>query len=443
MENETNLEQYLVQCQRDLTKAESADDPRALSLAQANFGYALCLKKKYEQGMDYFNQAEKTAGLEVDDLDVIAHGLGLRILAYQQSKRLPDAFQTANKILLMAEQEDHPGVECDALTSQGQVLLASGELEESFRRLQEAENIAENIQDEQRLLKIKGELAALSLAIPSLEKAEAYYRQAVELAETLEDTEAEMGYLGNVGAVMAWQGKDRQAVEIFQEVLSYERSEGNPGRVIPLLKKLVESYDKLQEDQQVLTYGIQGLEFLEDQSSELIYDFLEPIILAYYRQGKIQEAHNMTSEAVTIARSTNDPEREAEFLMSLGESFLAADMLERALDTYQSALQVARKLDRDYYQAQLMGRIALVNAELGNLEEARDQHQQAIEMAQEYRLRELEGDQRSLLAMTYHELDDMEKAREQAERALDIFQKIERDGKIAKAQQLVDNYNKE
>ena len=443
MEKELNLEQYLVQCQRDLTKAEGADDPRALSLAQANFGYALCLKKRYEQGMVYFNQAEKTAGLEVDDLDIIAHGLGLRILAYQQSKRLPDAFQTANKILLMAEQENHLGVECDALTSQGQVLLASGELEESYRRLQKAEQIAGDIQDDQRLMKIKGELAALSLAVPSLDQAEDYYRQAVELAERLEDVEAEMGYLGNVGAVMAWQGKDRQAVEIFQKVLAYEKDTGNSDRVIPLLKKLVESFHELQEDEQVLAYGIQGLEFLEDQNNELIYDFLEPIITAYYRQGKIQEAHNMTSEAVTIARSTNDPEREAEFLMSLGESFLAADMLERALDTYQSALQVARKLDRNYYQAQLMGRIALVNAELGNLEKARDQHQQAVEMAQEYRLRELEGDQRSLLAMTYHELDELENARKQAELALDIFQKIDRDEKITKAQQLVDIFNEE
>lgn len=430
---------YLAQCKEDIQSAESSDDPRKLSVALANMGYALFLNNRREEGIEYFDQAEVLAGNEVSDVSVLAHGLGLRILAYQESKRLPHAFKTAGKMLFIAEEEENEAVKCDALSSQAHTLLESGEVSEAFTRFQKAKEIARKLGDDERLMGIHGAMANLSLSIPSLEKALEYYQQALSSAKKIEDKEAEMGYLGNIGSVLSWQGKHDQAVEAFQDVLPYYQEKDQDGRIVKILNKLVQSYNQLENNERVFQYAFAGLELLDEQENELVFEFLEPIILAYYREGKIQEAHNMISEAITLARSKGDLKREVEFLINLGESFVASEMPERALDIYREALDGSRELERTYYEAYLIGRIGFVNAELDDLDEAVERHLQSIEMAQENRLPELEGEQRSMLALTYEELGRLEKAIDQAERAVEIYELAELEDSAAKARQLLEN----
>lgn len=357
---------------------------------------------------------------------------------YQEAKRLPDAFRTVGRILQIAEEEGDRGIECDGLANQGQILLESGEFMESFNRFQRAEQLAQQLEDPTRLMKVKGALANLSLSVPSLEKAELYYRQGLELARELADRETEFGYQGNLGAVLAWQGRHQGAVEIFEEVLAHYQEMGDDEKVIQVLRKLVKSYNQLEKDQKVLDYAFQGIDLLDDQVDEVVFDFLEAVILSYFRQGKLQQAQNMIADAITIARSSGDKTREVEFLIDLGESFLASEMIDRARETYQEALAGAEELEHKNFQAYLTGRLGYTSAELGELKKAVEYHQQAITLAQENHLAELEGSQHSMLAVTYRELGEMEKALEHGQKAVDIFQLAELDAETKQAQSLVD-----
>ena len=438
MNSAAEKKQYLEHCRGDLEKARESGDPKELSLALANYAYALSLDKQRDQAMKYFDRAEKLAGSEVEELNVLAHIYGLRSLVYQEGKRLPDAYQTSTKMLRVAREENNLPIEIDGLANQAQILLDSGEVMGGFRKFQEAENLAQVIGDDHRLMRIKGALANLSLAIPSLEQALEYYQEALKLARQVKDREAEIGFLGNLGSVFAWQGNHRKAVEVFEEILPVYQEEAKKDRLIQLLNKMVRSYNSLEEDQKVLEYAFQGIDLLDDQKDDVIFDFLEAVITAYFRQGKTQEAQNMISDAVTIARSAADQAREVEFLVNLGESFLASDMLERARDTYRKALEGAAELDRKNYQAYLHGRLGYTLAELGQLPEAVQYHLKAIELARKYQLPELEGNQHSMLAVTYRELGEMDRAVAQGEQAVEIFERIDLEEEAQKARNLLE-----
>ena len=438
MKNEMAQNQaYLKQCEHGLNQARESGDPRALSLALADYAYALSINKRRDEAMDYFYEAEVIAGQDVDDINVLAHGLGLRSLVYQEGKRLPDAYQMANKMLRIAVAENDPQIECDAIANQAQILLDSGKLEGAFRRFQEAENLAKVIGDDQRLMRIKGALANLSLSIPSLDEAEKYYRQTISLAENVGEEEALIGYTGNLGSVLQWKGKHEEAIEVFQDILPYHEKIQGKDKLLEVLKKLVKSYADLQDNEHIYEYGFRGLGLIDEQEDEVVFDFLEPVIMAYYREGKMQKAHNMISEAITIARSMGDQEREVEFLMNLGESFVASEMLDRAQEIYEDALEGALDLEKATYEAYLKGRLGYVAAELGNLEAAVKHHREAIEMAQEQHLAKLEAEQRSMLAMAFQERGEMDMAREQAQNAVELFERLELEDSAQHARRLL------
>ncbi len=422
--------QYLEGCKQDLERARESGQAQQLSLSLANYAYALTLNNRFEEAMDVFNQAEVIAGSELEDIRALAHGLGLRALVYQENKRLPDAYRTITKTLQVVNEEEAPDIECDALATQGQILLDSGNVDNAFQRFQEAETLASSMGDQRRLMKIKGALANLSLSVPALQESERYYRQAMSLAEDVGDIEAQKGFAGNLGSVLEWQGKYDEALEMFQKVLPFYEDQENLDMILKVLKKMVHCADGIGDNERVFKYGYKGLEYLEEQESNLTFEFLEPLILAYLREGKVQEAHNMISDAITIARSMDDMERELEFLMNLGESFVAEDMLEQARDIYQDALRGARKLENVNYEAYLQGRLGYVSAELGQLDQAVEQHLQAIGLAAEHNLASLKAEQHAMLAMAYEEQGQIDRAVDQAQKANEIFELAEvEDGK--------------
>lgn len=430
--------QYLQDCRKDLEQAQQSGDPKAVSQALADYAYALSINQERDQAMEFFDRAEKLAGTEVEDLNVLGHIYGLRSLVYQEGKRLPDAYQTSTKMLLVAREENNVPIEIDAVANQAQILLDSGDVEGSFRKFREAENLAGAIGEDHRLMRIKGALANLSLSIPSLDQAADYYQQALELARKVGDQEAEVGFLGNLGSVYAWQGNHREAVQAFEEILPAYQERGDKEKLVQLLGKLVRSCTSLEEDHKVLEYAFQGIDLLEDQQDDVIFDFLEAVILAYFRQEKIQEAQNMIADAITIARSAEDKDREVEFLINLGESFLASEMLERALETYRKALEEAQGLDQVHFQAYLNGRLGYTLAELGKLQDAVSYHQRAIQMAEQHHLSELAGNQHSMLAVTYRELGEIDQAVSHGEQALEIYQQIDQAAEARKVQDLLE-----
>jgi tetratricopeptide (TPR) repeat protein len=285
--------QFLVDCRQALEEAQASGDEGQICLALANLGLAQFQIGRFGEGRLSFDAAVERS--QPGSIRIQAQCLGLKTLAYQEAERLPDAYNTAGEILSLAEAHGDKAIMCDALASQGQILLDSGEQINALERLEKANQIAIEIDDDRRLMNVLGALGNYSLVIASADKPILYYDQALTLARKLGDRRAEFGFLGNKGTVLAYQGENRQAVSAFEGVLSYIEEMGDQEAEVHVLRHLVRTNERVEDDGKVLDYGQRGYELASSfGDSEAALSFLEAIILAKYRSNQAEDARTLT-----------------------------------------------------------------------------------------------------------------------------------------------------
>jgi tetratricopeptide (TPR) repeat protein len=237
----------------------------------------------------------------------------------------------------------------------------------------------------------------------------------------LEDRTAEIGFLGNLGIVAEWKGQVSQSVDIFQEVLEFVQESGDQNAQIQALRHLTKGYEKLKDDQKIIEYTAMGLELTRDHPNEITFVFSEMLIAADYRLGRFEDAHQATIEAIELARLIRDDVREVNLLLSLGESYMIAEMYEEALETYQQAREGANKIHRSVDSAYLTGRIGVALAELERIDEAIAYHKEAVELAKQNDLPELAGEQLTMLTLAYLDKDMPNEAHSYCHAAMEVF----------------------
>ena len=435
--NKRRNRQYLIACQEKHKVAQDSGDEKQITLATANLGFALFQEKKYPEGLAQFNKAIKLAE-DINDPLLHAQCLGLKTLACQNAKRLPEAFKAAQEVEQLADAHQDLGMKCDALASQAQILLDSGDEINSLPLFNQSLAIAQEIGDKRREMNVLGALGNYSMAVAPGERAESCFRQARDLAREIGDKQSEMGFQGNIGTMMEWKEEYLEAAEIFTEVLTYMQETNNQETEIQVLRHLTQVCSKQKDDQFIVKYcqlGIKVAKAVGDDDN--IFYFYENIIPALYRLKKIDEAHQIITDGIKTAHSTNNREKEVDLLLFLGESYMVTNNPEQALETYQQALAGTERLQRMVDKAYLLGRIGMLKAELGFVDGAVDFHEKAIKLAQEYNIPALEGEQLSMLAIAYMEKGDAEAATTSCHSAIQVFSDAELEEDAEQARQLL------
>ena len=428
--------EYLKVCREDLREARANEDERQIALTMANLGLALFHVKKYKEGIESFDEALALAGNQ-EGPQIQIQILGVKTLAFQEINRLSDAYKTTDEIVRLAEEHDESGIMCDALLSQTQILLDSGEPTLAFEKLNDARQIAQQIDDKRRLMNVLGALGNYSLVVISLNQAQAYFDKALGLARELGDQRAEYGFLGNKGMVLAWQGQSDQAATTLEQVVSFVREQGECEVEVNALRYLMQAYRKLGNDEKILKHAQRGLELLEGSESEVAFTFLEAMILAYYRMNLVEAARQKTSDAIELAQSRGDLKKEFEMRLSLAEACIVSGELEAALETYTQTLELAKRLKHKKDEARLTGRIGFALAEMGRLDEAVPYHQRAVKLARDRDIPDLEGEQLSMLAIAYMDKRELEEAKEYALKAVEVYEGAELVDEAEKARSLI------
>ena len=428
--------EYLKVCREDLREARADEDECQIALTMANLGFALFQVRKYKEGLETFDEALDLAGNQ-EDPKVQIQILGVKTLAFQENNRLSDAYETTHEIIRLAEKHDEAGIKCDALLSQTQILLDSGEPTLAFEKLNDARQIAQQIDDKRRLMNVLGALGNYSLVVISLNQAQAYFDKALGLARELGDQRAEYGFLGNKGMVLAWQGQSDQAATTLEQVVSFVREQGECEVEVNALRYLMQAYRKLGNDEKILKHAQRGLELLEGSESEVAFTFLEAMILAYYRMNLVEAARQKTSDAIELAQSRGDLKKEFEMRLSLAEACIVSGELEAALETYTQTLELAKRLKHKKDEARLTGRIGFALAEMGRLDEAVPYHQRAVKLARDRDIPDLEGEQLSMLAIAYMDKRELEEAKEYALKAVEVYEAAELVDEAEKARSLI------
>lgn len=433
-----NAQVYLRHCQEDLKAMQATGESYQVAVAQANLGYALFQARKFQGGMDQFDAANTTAeGLE--DLMLQVRCLGIKTLAFQSIKRLPDAYETAVSIQQLAETHNEEGIKCDALASQGQILLDSGEPIVALEKIEAALEIAEGLNDPRRLMNTLGAMGQYCITMTSPEKAGINFTRALTLAREIGDRPAEYGFLGNIGMVLTWQGQNGRAVDAFTQVLAYVQETGNEEAELQAIIQLVSTLEEMGDPESVLIYVQRGAElaaiYKEDDS---LLDLYRAEILANYRLNQIEAAEDATERAINAAQASKNQEKEVDFLLSLGESAMVFEMPEKALEVYKQALKGAVRLSRQSDEAYLTGRIGVALAELGRPDEAIIYHKEAVKMAKRREIPQLEGEQLSMLALAFVEKGEVETATTYCQSAILVFTDAELGEDANQARQLLE-----
>jgi tetratricopeptide (TPR) repeat protein len=411
--------QIISQARKDLEESRASEDQFKICMSLTNLGSALFQANEFKEGTKSFREADKISK-ELGDYTLQVKCWGIQVFAYQISAQLPNAFEISQKIQTLAEAEEDLGVLADALATQGQILIESGDEIGSLEKFNSALSIAEEIEDKPRQMKILGAFGHYSLTIASGDQAESYFKQARDLACELGDRQSEIGFHGNLGALLKWKGDFQKAGKIFKEVLVYMREIGDQEAEIRALLHLIQVYEKLNDDNQCVKFAKEGLAVAKETNLDP-FVFSENLISALYRLEKVDEAHQATTDAIEMARAEKNREKEVNFLLSLGESYMVTEQLEEALETYQQALDGAQRLQRQVDRAYLSGRIGVILAELERFDQAINYHQEAIRLAREHNQPELEGEQLSLLAMAYMDNGELDTALDHADQSLQKY----------------------
>jgi tetratricopeptide (TPR) repeat protein len=405
---------------KEYETAQSAGIQTDLSLAAANLGLALFQAKKFKDGEKSFHEAEEIA-IKLDDAKLLVRGLGLSVLANQLTGRLPTAYKIAQQIETIADQHDDQPLKADSLSSQGQILIESGDELTALEKLNAAQAVLETLDDPRRQMNLAGAFGNYSMTIAAPEKAQAYFEQARDLAQQIEDRPSEIGFHGNIGTILEWQGDFHQAGDIFKDVLAYVTETGNQSAQIQALRHLVQVNEKLKDDAQLVEFAEYGVVLAAESGDQNIFNFYEKLIQAYYRLEQFDEAHQATQNAIATAQDRRDRNQEVSLLLSLGESYMLTNEWEAALVVYQQALDGTQRLQRLTDQAYLLGRIGIILAELERTDEALDFHQQAIKQAQRHEIVELEAEQSIMIAMAFFDKGDLAQAQTFCQRGIETY----------------------
>ncbi|HSM57185.1 MAG TPA: tetratricopeptide repeat protein [Candidatus Sulfomarinibacteraceae bacterium] len=395
-----HLKERLKEHRRFLQEAQASNMVEHICVARTDLGLTLFQLKKYAEGLEEFDAAAELAAT-TDDADLRRLVLSRKMLALQEAERLPDAYKVALEIVQLAETHDDAGMKCDALLSQGQILLDSGEPIIAVERFQEARELALALNDTRREMNVTGTMGQLALATGSVDQAQAYFDKALRLARQLGNREAEAGFLGNRALIVGWLGDHREAARDYEQVLAYLQEMGDEASIIQALRHLVQEYGELGQHERVIEYARQGIALTENDPGDELFTFYEALILALYQAQQPVQAEAATEEAIALARGSGDRKRQVDFLVSLGESYLLSGMPEKAIAAYEKARAGAVRLSRRWDEAYLTGRIGVALAEAGRLPEALEYHERAVALAREREIPELEGEQLSMLALAH------------------------------------------
>jgi len=363
--------EFLDANQKTVAQTRQHGTPIQLSIALSNLGLALFQAQKFEEGIAQFDEALALAQ-NIGDAHLQKQVLGIKVTAFQGIKRFPDAYETACQILELAEQVNDSAMKCDALISQGQTLLESGEPMIASERLQAAREIALALNDKRRQMHVGGVMGHISLAIAATNQAETYFDHAFSLAQDINDQRAAYGFLGNEAMLLSWTGDHQQAVGAFEQVYAYYNQVEDFQGQLQTLHYLVKGYRQLNDEEKTLHFAERAIALGQNEEPEYLIPFYQAVIPIYHLQGRNQLARQAITQATALIRKVKDRHQRLDFLLKQIDLQQKIDLSEPVVETSATALDLAEQLNRQNDTVHLIGVMGSTLAAQGDFQQTID-----------------------------------------------------------------------
>ncbi len=272
-----------------------------------------------------------------------------------------------------------------------------------------------------------------------LERAEAMYRRALEIAEKLDQPEtvaAEYGNLGNVlqtrGDLDGAEAMYRKAMEIFEKLGRLEGMAAGYGNLGNILQK------RGDLDGAEAMYR-KALEIFQKhgplEGKAVSYGNLGAVLQA---RGNLEQAEEVYREALKIDEKLGRLEGMAADYGNLGTVYQARGDLDGAEAMYRKSLEINEKLGRLEGMAIQYGNLGGIYQTRGDLDQAEAMYRKALEIDE--KLGRLGGMAANYgnLGVIYQTRGDLVGAREHWTKARDLFKQVGMVPELEKAQGMLD-----
>jgi tetratricopeptide (TPR) repeat protein len=205
-----------------------------------------------------------------------------------------------------------------------------------------------------------------------------------EAARNIKDRYDEGAFLGNLGLAYSDLGEVEKAIAYYEQALEIAREIGHRQGEGNRLGNLGNAYSALGEVEKAIAYYEQALEIdREIGHRQGEGNHLGNLGNAYSDLGEVEKAIAYYEQALEIDREIGYRQGEGADLGNLGLAYSALGEVEKAIAYYEQALEIAREIGHRQGEGNHLGNLGLAYSDLGEVEKARQYLQESLAIFEE------------------------------------------------------------
>ena len=282
---------------------------------------------------------------------------------------------------------------------------------EAIPYAQQALDLAESIDDTGGTADALGNLGTSNYFLGEYDAALDYYERSLDAAEEIEDDERTANALNNIGVIYFVWGEHDECLEHYTRALEIRKKIGDKKGLAVAYNNLGNVYDTAERYEESLKYYSEALPLYEEVGDEaLAASTRNNIGLSLLNVERYDEALVEFERALEVEERISDKPGLARSLDHIGMVYDAWGRHREALDHHRRALAIRQAIGEQQGVAISLLNIGVNYTELGNHADARSNLGRALEIARQLQLREVEGDIYQALSEDHEQTNDFEKA---------------------------------
>jgi tetratricopeptide (TPR) repeat protein len=242
-------------------------------------------------------------------------------------------------------------------------ICKTNEKDKWFQSYEDAQKLANEIQDHERLIEILNSLGNLNINVnKDYNKALEYYRIALEKALELNSMDMYYQALLNLTNTYEKLGQYNNSIEEYKKAKEIFKQRGNFSNFGTVCNNIAIVYkDYLHDIDSALKYFLEGYNFVKDieTNMEKMMIHIKNIALVYTNLGKYEITTEYYMKLLDIVKNKGTRKQLAEAYTYLGVSYANANKGDEAIKYYQQALEIAKELNEEQLQADIYTNFAI------------------------------------------------------------------------------------
>ncbi len=301
--------------------------------------------------------------------------------------------------------------------------------EEVFQNISKYESALEKFrlaEDKSFESRTNHEIGARYMRLGNAKKALEYYEKAISIANSIQDKQEIALNLGSFGAAYQTLGEWQKAFDSFSNALVIRRETKHIRGEAMSLFRIGNLFQNSGDDVRALDYFQDALILIrrDTMAGTFEADILESIGKAYLSQKEYQKALESFQKALNLAKTGKSKRREAAILSNLGKTDFLLGNNAKSIGNFNESLKISRDLKDKIGEAATLKIIGQIHLSNGEIENASDFFNQSLEISRVLENTPILADTLLNSAKAEAQKQNLELAQTKVEEAIDLIEKV-------------------